>query len=677
MGKYARVIIDISTRALDHPFTYLIPKELAASVKLGSFVEVPFGFQVRAGFVVSIDTELTEDAQGFEIRPISAVLDDKAYWGQELLDLTRFMSRYYGCTWLEALQAAIPAPVLKNIMGRLHTKRAPRRRVAKDNQAPSVPVYPALRLTAQQEDALLAINESCQGGPPVLLYGVTGSGKTEVYLQAVSQCLQAGRQAMVLVPELSLTHQAIQRYQGRLGSAVGVLHSALPIAERRERWWAMQRGELQVALGTRSAVFAPLRNLGLIVIDEEHESSYKQENAPRYSTRQVAYKRARFHNAGLVLGSATPSIESYYAAKQGHYRLAVMSERASGQCLPTVHLLDMRRRSRGSKMIAPDLAEAIRQRIADRQQVVLYINRRGFSKYLQCNDCGMPIGCPDCSIPLTYHKAKGQMRCHYCGFTMPPPDICPNCQGTNFLHGKGGTERLLNEVAALVPEAKVLRMDRDTTEKVGERERILSEFASGEAQILLGTKMIAKGLDYPQVTLVGIINGDEELNVPDFRAAERCFQMLTQVSGRAGRGQIAGDVYLQVYAPEQLAVQAAINHDFAALYEAEIQQRRELLYPPFCRLVRVIASGADEAAVWEQITALAEYLRGQRTMTVLGPVACPLERLQNKYRYHVLCKCGAVQAAVDTISDYLTALAKRRKTEGISFAIDAEPQSLS
>lgn len=677
--KYARVIVNLTARALNHPFTYAVPAELAAEVKVGSAVEAPFRTGTLVGFVVSLDDELTADALGHEIRPLIKVLDKAVFWGEELLDLTYFMSRYYGCLWLEALQAAVPAPVLKSVLSSLRTKRRSRGTAKKHPCAQvSIAEYPAWKLTAQQELALQAISESCCGGPPVLLYGVTGSGKTEVYLQAAARCLQQGRQVMVLVPELSLTHQAVERYRGRLGETVGVLHSALSIPERRDCWLSLQQGKKQVVLGTRSAVFAPLDELGLIVIDEEHETSYKQENAPRYHARQIAYRRAKHYGAGLVLGSATPSLESYYWAQQGRYRLAAMTERPQGQNLPEVHLIDMRQRGKRSKMIAPPLAEAIRQRLADKQQVVLYLNRRGYSKYLQCNDCGLSVGCPHCSIPLTYHKNKGQMRCHYCDFVSAPPDVCPNCGGSDFLHGKGGTERLFNEVAALVPGVKIARMDRDTTGKIGDHERILREFASGEAQILLGTKMITKGLDYPMVTLVGVINGDEELNMPDFRASERCFQLITQVAGRAGRGHLPGEVYLQVYNPDQLAVQAALQNDYLALYSAEMTLRRSLRYPPFCRLVRVIASGLDEIAVSVQIAKLAEYLRQHsRDAEIVGPAPCVLERLQGKYRYHVLCKGQAVQPLVEDISAYLEELSRRHGSMSVSFVIDAEPQSLT
>ena len=678
-AKYARVIVNVTARALNHPFTYSVPEELAAAVKVGAVVEAPFRTGTLLGFVVSLDDALTEDALGHEIRPLCRVLDDAVFWGGELLELTHFMSRYYGCLWLEALQAAVPAPVLSGVRAALLAKRR-FRRAGKRSSGTDAPMlsYPARQLTAQQEAAVQAIDEACSGGPPVLLYGVTGSGKTEVYLQAAARCLQRGRQVMVLVPELSLTHQAMERYRGRLGETVGILHSALSVPERRNCWWALHRGELQAVLGTRSAVFAPLDNLGLIVIDEEHETSYKQENAPRYHARQIAYMRAKHYGAGLVLGSATPSLESFYLAQQQRYRLVTMTERPQGQKLPEVHLIDMRQRGRRSRMISPPLAEAVRQRLAEKQQIVLFLNRRGFSKYLQCNDCGMSVGCPHCSIPLTYHKAKGQMRCHYCGFVSAPPEECPNCGGYSFVHGRGGTERLLNEVAALAPGVKIARLDKDTTGKIGDHERILNEFASGEAQILLGTKMITKGLDYPLVTLVGVINGDEELNMPDFRASERCFQLITQVAGRAGRGHLPGEVYLQVCNPEQLAVQAALKNDYAALYAAEMQLRRALNYPPFCRLVRVVASSTEETAAAAQIGRLAEHLRRlSLSAAVVGPAPCVLERLQGKYRYHVLCKCPSVQPVVEAVSAYLEELSKRGGCAGVNFSIDAEPQSLT
>lgn len=677
LPKYARVIVNITARALNHPFTYSVPAELAAAVKVGSVVEAPFRTGKLVGFVVSLDQDLTEDALGHEIKPLTRLLDEAAFWGQEICALTQFMSSYYGCLWLEAIQTVVPSPVLKKVVQRLKANGKVHPRPLLPPQA-ALAGYAAPQLTAQQCAAVQAIQESCQGGPPVLLYGVTGSGKTEVYLHAVAQCLAEGRQAVVLVPELSLTHQAIQRYRGRLGDTVGVLHSALSASERQAYWWAMHDGELQVALGTRSAVFAPLDNIGLFVIDEEHESSYKQENSPRYHARQIAFKRAQSQGAGLVLGSATPSIESYYLAKQGRYRLATMSERPSGHRLPEVHLVDMRQRRRRTKMLSAPLVEAIRQRLADGQQVVLFLNRRGFSKYLQCGECGHRWGCPHCSIPLTFHKQSGVMRCHYCGYEETPPDCCPECQGVNFRHGGGGTERLMHEVQELAPGVRVARMDRDTTERLGAHERILSSFEQGEAQILLGTKMITKGLDYPNVTLVGIVNGDDELNVPDFRAAERCFQMLTQVSGRAGRGELPGEVYLQVYAPDQLAIQAAINNDYLSLYESELKLRRQLLYPPFCRLVRVLISSESELDTASWAAELGEFMRHQAECgQVIGPAPCPLERLKNKHRYQLLAKCPAVGGAVACVEGFCRAQVRRLERSRVSVVIDPEPQSLS
>ena len=674
--KYARVLVNISTRALNRPFTYAIPAELTGLVAIGAIVEAPFRSGSLVGFVVSLENELSPDALGHEIKPLTRVLDEEPYWGTELMELSRFMAHYYGCLWLECLQAIVPAPVLKKAVQLLKAKRP---RVASKPElrlAASVPAYAAHKLNAQQEEAVAAIGDSCCGGPPVLLYGVTGSGKTEVYLQSVARCLQRGRQAVVLVPELSLTHQAIQRYRGRLGETVGVLNSALSDTERQAYWWAMNRGELSVALGTRSAVFAPLHNIGLFVIDEEHESSYKQENSPRYHARQVAFKRAQVSKAGIVFGSATPSIESFYLALQGRYRLVQMTERPQGHALPSIHLVDMRRRGKRSTMISAPLLEAMRDHFASGHQVVLFLNRRGFSKFLQCRDCGFLLGCQHCSIPLTYHKGEGQLRCHYCGFVQPLPDCCPQCQGLEFRHGGGGTERLVKEVEALFPGIGIARMDRDTTGKVGAHERILEEFASGKAQILLGTKMITKGLDYPNVTLVGVINGDDELNMPDFRASEHCFQMLTQVAGRAGRGDFPGEVFIQAFNPEQLAVQAALSGDYRSLYDNEIELRRQLSYPPFCRLVRSVVSGSDAALTAIQASALGDFLRRRRFPgEILGPAPCPIERLQGRYRYQVVLKCASTQQAVALLEEYL-AVQKKRHSE-VSFTIDPEPQSLN
>lgn len=647
-----------------------MPEELTASALPGSTVEVPFGNRSLTGYVVDVLPH-PDAAEGIAIKPLGRVLDPTPFWGQDILDLAQWMRRFYACTWLESLQAAVPGPVLQRVNAVRTAKRPGRTRAPK--AAPAAALYPALSANPAQEKALEAIRQARASGGTVLLYGVTGSGKTEVYLQAVQETLDAGREALVMVPELALTPQAMERYRGRLGERVGVLHSGLSGPERRDYWWKLRKGELSVALGTRSAVFAPLPDPGLFVIDEEHETSYKQESSPRYHARQVAFRRASRHGAAMVLGSATPSLETFYLAEQGRYRLVELPERPGGRPLPGVQIVDMRKHFRRGGLLSPVLADRIKDRVAAGEQVVLLLNRRGFSNFLQCQDCGHVPGCGQCSISLTWHRSRGFLQCHYCLYQERPPDACPKCGGLRMKHGGAGTERLEEEVQRLVPGVPVVRMDSDTTGTAGAHGRLLERFGRGEAQVLVGTRMIAKGLDFPTVTLVGVVRADAELHMPDFRAGERTFQLLSQVAGRAGRGDLPGEVVLQAMDPEHPVLLAAAAHDFAGMYSAELAVRRDVGYPPYCRLVRVLLSHPDEAlverAAQRVATGLARQLPGAE---VVGPAPCPVERIRGRYRWHLLLKGSKVQELVDAARNYL----QPPEGQELLILVDPDPQSL-
>ncbi len=668
---YARVIVEVTARALNRPFTYGVPAELLGEAQVGSTVEVPFGPRRLLGFVVELQPQPPAEAAGHALRPLLRVLDPTPFWGQDLLDLARWMRRFYGCGWLDSLQAAVPGPVLRRVKA---ARTAGRRGRLKDPTSPEPPaLYPEIEPNPGQLLALQAIRQARATGGAVLLHGVTGSGKTEVYLRAVREVLDEGRQALVLVPELALTPQAVQRYQGRLGQTVGLLHSGLSDPERRQNWWALRRGERGVALGTRSAIFAPLERPGLFVVDEEHETSYKQEASPRYHARQVAFQRAARHGAAVVLGSATPSLESYYLAEQGRYRLVELSARPAGRPLPGVRIVDMRRHFRKGTLLSPALAAGIRDRVGAGEQVVLLLNRRGFANFLQCQECGYVPGCHQCSISLTWHRSRGLLRCHYCLHQEPPPDQCPNCQGHEFRMGGAGTERLEAEVRDLVPGVPLLRMDSDTTSGAGAHGRLLERFGSGQAQVLVGTRMIAKGLDFPSVTLVGVVRADAELHLPDFRAAERTFQLLAQVAGRAGRGDQPGEVLLQAMDPENPCLVAAASHDYATMYRSELAVRREVGYPPFCRLLRLVFSHPDPGRVEAKAEMVGRALaRDLPQARVVGPAPCPVERLRGRYRWHLLLKGPKVQELMDAARNYLL------PPEGQEFQIlaDPDPQSL-
>ncbi len=477
-----------------------------------------------------------------------------------------------------------------------------------------------------------------------LLHGVTGSGKTEVYLQAIARCLDGGRPAIVLVPEISLTPQMVERFKGRFGNLVAVLHSRLSEGERYDEWRQVKAGLVKIVVGARSAVFAPFSDPGLIVIDEEHENSYKQEDNPKYHAREVAVARARLSRGVVVLGSATPSLESYARAVEGRYRLLHLAGRVTGQPLPKVRLVDLREEIEAGHrgIFSRLLVEKIGETLERKEQVILFLNRRGYSTFVVCRECGLVLKCPGCSITLTLHAGDNVLRCHYCNYRCRVPDRCPQCGGGKIRHFGTGTQKVEEEVARWFPAAGVARLDVDTTSGKGSHERILDRFKAGRVDILVGTQMIAKGLDFPGVTLVGVITADTALNLPDFRAAERTFQLLTQVAGRAGRGEAPGEVIIQTYNPEHYSIVHALAHDYHGFYQAEMKIRAALEYPPYCGLVRIVISGTEENRVIRGAELLAETLRravSSQSLGVsqplLGPAPAPVSRLRGKFRWQV------------------------------------------
>lgn len=501
-----------------------------------------------------------------------------------------------------------------------------------------------LPLTPEQERAFRAIVGPLREGRHhrILLHGVTGSGKTEVYLQAIDETLKQGRQAIVLVPEISLTPQMVARFKGRFGPRVAVLHSGLSGGERFDEWRKIRSGEVQVAIGARSAIFAPFSNLGLIVIDEEHESSYKQEEQPKYHAREVAFRRGMAHRAVVVLGTATPAVETIHRAGRGELERVVLSRRVQGRPLPRVDVVDMREELReGNRSIfSRMLQEALEQCVSRGEQAVLFLNRRGFSTFVLCRSCGKVMECPHCDISLTFHRTNRTLRCHYCGYAEPVPETCPACGSSHIRYFGTGTQRVEEEIARLFPGMRVIRMDVDTTNRKGAHEELLGRFGAGEADVLLGTQMIAKGLDFPRVTLVGVIAADIMLHLPDFRAAERTFQLLTQVSGRAGRHDLSGRVVIQTYSPKHYSIDLAARTDTEAFYRKELLSRKQHRYPPFCRLFTLLFSHPDRQAVmqaaFEAARLLKQALSGKAE--VLGPVPATIPRMRDRYRLQVFIK---------------------------------------
>ena len=537
----------------------------------------------------------------------------------------------------------------------------------------------ALELNPEQKEACEAVVGAIgKEHPPFLLQGITGSGKTEVYLQIIQGALDMGKTAIVLVPEISLTPQMTERFIARFGDKVAILHSGLSNGEKYDEWRKVERGEAQVVVGARSAIFAPLKNLGVIIIDEEHEASYKQDSNPRYHARDVAILRAQYNQAALVLGSATPSLESRARAGKGVYQHLRLTQRANPLAsIPEVQLIDFRDYigQNETSNFTPPLIEAIQDRLDKKEQVVLMLNRRGYSSFVMCRECGTVDTCPNCDISLTLHMDTKTMNCHYCGFSKEIPHVCPNCQSRSIRYYGTGTQKAFDELAELFPEARILRMDVDTTRKKGSHQALLEQFGKGEADILLGTQMIAKGLDFPNVTLVGVLNADTALNLPDFRSSERTFQLLTQVAGRAGRAEKAGQVLIQSYNPNHYAIRFAKEQDYEGFYAYEMGIRRQLGYPPYYFTIGITLSHKKEEEVLRRAYEVMEILRSglSDASIILGPTPKPIARTHNLYHYQILIKYRLEDELASTLNQVL-ALTQERENSELRLSIDHEPQ---
>ena len=543
-----------------------------------------------------------------------------------------------------------------------------------DASAPSVPPKP----NPSQQLAIDAITEAVRAKEykSFLLFGVTGSGKTEVYLRAASEALSAGRKVLYLVPEIALATQAIANLRSRFGRTVSILHSELPAHERLNTWLAIRDGRSSVVLGARSALFAPLENVGLVVVDEEHEASYKQESAPRYHAKAMALRLGQLHGCPVVLGSATPSIESFYEAEKAEpvHTLLSLPHRAAQAELPQVFIDDLTEGYRHGKpsLLSEDLHRRVDNALDSGRQVILFLNRRAYAPFVICRDCGHQMQCPHCTVSLSYHRKDGRLKCHHCGYQVRPPDTCPKC-GSERLNPFGvGTEKVEESVAVMFPGATVARLDRDIARRKGALEEVLTRFRSRDIDILVGTQMIAKGLDFPNVTVVGVIAADVSLNIPDFRSSERTFQLLSQVAGRAGRGTALGNVVIQTFNPTHISIQTAQRHDYIAFYETIKEERLMVGYPPFKRLINITLTGEDRPAVLRASEDALELLRPlNRIGQILGPVDCAVDRLQNRWRRHLLIKLPPTTPSA-AVGDLLLGF----NPKGVQVVVDVDPYTL-
>jgi len=536
-----------------------------------------------------------------------------------------------------------------------------------------------IRLNADQkkvsEEVLDAIDAG--GFVPFLLHGVTGSGKTEVYLRVIEAVLRQGKGAILIVPEISLTAQLVARFHERFGDEVALFHSGLSAGERYDEWIRIKEGQAHLVIGVRSAIFAPMKDLGVIIVDEEQDSSYKQDEGVRYHARDVALVRARSEKAVVVLGSATPSFESYHHSQSGKYRYLHLPKRIESRPLPAVLLVDLRKKEEMVKpFLTRPLIAAIEKRLTEKEQVLLFVNRRGFSSSLLCADCGELPSCLNCTVSLTYHKKRKRLVCHYCGFEAPPPTECPKCRGSRMIYLGIGTEQVEETVRGLFPSARVARMDRDTTQRKGSHQKIIAAMAQGEVDILIGTQMVTKGHDFPGVTLVGVLCGDLSLQFPDFRASERTFQLLAQVAGRAGRGERPGEVMIQTFQPDHASIAFATAHDYISFYQGEMQSRKGGFYPPYCRLTRLLLRHRREEAVVRGAESLTALIKGNLSgggLEILGPAPTPMERIRGEYRYQILMKAKDQKRIAAALKPAVFRW-KQKMNEGTRLEVDVDPQ---
>ncbi len=711
MDVYAQIIVDITHEKLDRAFQYRVPDRLSEAVHVGCQVIVPFGASNKeiTGYCIGISCETDYDPA--KIKDILDIKEGSTSMESKAIMLADFLKRRYGVTMIQALKTVLPVKqsvqsvVQKTVhrgksleeiqsyfdsiknKGNQRAKARLLEQLLNREELPYEEVMGKLQIGSstlklleeagfikvctvnkyrnpvhmtEAEDVRFTLSEAQQHIVDVVtkdrqeglagkyyIHGITGSGKTAVYMELIEQTLKSGRQAIVLIPEISLTYQTLRRFYVRFGDKVSVMNSTLSQGEKYDQMRRAMEGDIQVIVGPRSALFTPFPKVGLVIIDEEHETSYKSEQSPKYHAREVAEEVAGLHDASFVLGSATPSMEAYYRVKKGEFRLFRLEERLTGGCLPTVEVVDLREELRmGNRSIfSVSLQQKLKQRLERKEQSILFLNRRGYSGFISCRSCGHVMKCPHCSVSLAQHK-DGKLHCHYCGYTIPGVKLCPEC-GSKYIAGfKVGTQQIEEKLTEMFPGIRVLRMDGDTTRTKDSYERILSSFAKGEADVLVGTQMIVKGHDFPLVTLVGVLAADLSLAQEDFRSGERTFQLLTQAAGRAGRGTLPGEVVIQTYQPEHYSVQYAAAQDFEGFYEEEMTYRELMQYPPAGRMMAVQLMGTEEPRVKALADDFADYLKvvtKDKPIQVLGAAQAAISKLKDVYRYVIYVKAHRLE----------------------------------
>jgi len=728
--RTALVAVDVKHPTVKKEYSYMIPESLASSISIGDMVSVPFNNTIVLGVVTEL-SDLTQAPSDYKLKEI--ISREAVTLPGCLMQLARTLADFYGTAVIDFLKLMLPPKTsekreiiytLCGIEGNISERAIVQRQVydyiAKNGGATlqevseklKIPIasvksaltalskkgivkkeYRAVRrepmtlsrensksyfsLTQEQRKAVETLtNIFSSTKKTTLVYGVTGSGKTEVYIRTIQEVISQGKSALLLVPEISLTPQMLSIFRSRFPGKTAVVHSRLSAGERFDEWQKINSGCATVVIGARSAIFAPIQNLGLIIIDEEHETSYKNGEYPYYDAKLVAEFRAKHENAMIVLGSATPSVESYYKAAIGEYALVKLTRRVSGRPLPKLEIIDMKSElEAGNRHIfSRKLLAGIKATLDANKQIILFLNRRGHSTFVICRDCGFVLKCKYCDISLTYHYNDKTAKCHYCGYTVKAPDICPQCRSKNIRFFGAGTEKVEQEIKRFFPDCKTVRIDSDSTSKKGSLEKMLLGFKRGDAQILIGTQAVAKGLDFPNVALVGIVSADTALNMPDFRCGERTFQLITQVAGRAGRGDTPGRVYVQTYAPEAFAIKAACSLDISGFYKDELKMRYKALYPPFCHMLNIRVKGPNEEEVRQSAEDVKKMLceNYNQGVTIYGPVPAPRSRIKENYRYNILIKSKQIQL----LSDICNRMQNISKNRSVEIAWDLEPLDL-